>query len=91
MTLHGDGVTIGVRELHDRLSEHLQRVQAGGEITITRRGRPTARLTAFDVDDPLEDLVRDGLVAAPRTQRRTEPPRVIADGTVSDLVADQRR
>jgi prevent-host-death family protein len=91
MTLHGDRGTIGVRELHDRLSEHLQRVQAGGEITVTRRGRPIARLTAFDVDDPLDDLVRDGLVTAPRMPRRTDPPRVIADGTVSDLVADQRR
>jgi prevent-host-death family protein len=91
MTLPATGYEVGVRDLHDRLSEHLERVQAGSEIVITRRGRPIARLSAIDADDPLDDLVRRGLVTKPKTPRRAAQPRVRADGNVSDLVADQRR
>jgi prevent-host-death family protein len=91
MMLPATGYEVGVRDLHDRLSEHLERVQAGSEIVITRRGRPIARLSAIDADDPLDDLVRRGLVTMPKTPRRPAQPRVHADGNVSDLVADQRR
>lgn len=91
MKLPATGYEVGVRDLHDRLSEHLQRVQAGSEVVITRRGRPIARLSAIDADDPLDDLVRRGLVTVPKAPRRPAHPRVQADGNVSDLVADQRR
>jgi prevent-host-death family protein len=91
MMLPGSGYEVGVRDLHDRLSEHLERVQAGSEIVITRRGRPIARLSAIDTDDPLDDLVRRGLVTVPKAPRRPVGPRVKASGSVSDLVADQRR
>jgi prevent-host-death family protein len=91
MTLHASGYEVGVRDLHDRLSEHLDHVQAGGEIVVTRRGRPIARLSAIDADDPLDELVRRGLVTKPTTSRRPARPRVKAKGNVADLVADQRR
>ena len=80
-----------MRDLHDRLSEHLERVQEGSQIVVTRRGRPIARLSAIDADDPLDELVRQGLVTAPKASRAPAHPRVKAKGTVSDLVADQRR
>jgi len=91
MTLPGCGYEVGVRDLHDRLSEHLERVQEGGEIVVTRRGRPIARLSAIDADDPLDELVRQGLVTVPKALRGPARPRVEATGAVSDLVADQRR
>jgi len=90
MTLHG-GYEVGVRDLHDRLSEHLERVEQGSDIVVTRRGRPIARLTAVDASDPLDELVRQGLVSRPKAPRRSKGPRVKAKGSVSDLVADQRR
>ncbi|HWL64180.1 MAG TPA: type II toxin-antitoxin system prevent-host-death family antitoxin [Steroidobacteraceae bacterium] len=37
---------VGVFEAKTRLSELLERVAAGEEITITRRGQPVARLVA---------------------------------------------
>lgn len=37
---------VSVRELKNRLSEYLRRVQTGQEIVITSRGRPVGRLTA---------------------------------------------
>jgi len=82
---------VGVRELHDRLSEHLERVEQGAELVVTRRGRPIARLSAVDGEDPLEDLVRRGLVTPPDRPRGARRARVKARGSVSDLVAEQRR
>ncbi len=91
MKLHGEGYEVGVRDLHDRLSEHLERVANGREIVVTRRGRPIARLSAVDAVDPLDELVRRGLVSSPKAPRQTKKPRVKARGSVSDLVAAQRR
>lgn len=65
MTLHGNEDQVGVRELHDRLSEYLDRVERGSEILVTRRGRPIARLCSVEGGDALEELVRRGLVTAP--------------------------
>jgi prevent-host-death family protein len=91
MTLHGEGYEVGVRELHDRLSEHLDRVERGAEIMVTRRGQPIARLSAVDAEDPLEDLVRRGLITPPAHGRRSRRARVKARASVSDLVTQQRR
>lgn len=91
MTLHGRDYEVGIRELHDRLSEHLKRVERGAELAVTRRGRPIARLTAVEDEDPLEDLVRRGLVTPPTRPRRARSPRVKVPGSVSDLVSEQRR
>ena len=91
MTLHGRAYEVGVRDLHDRLSAHLDRVEKGSEIVVTRRGKPVARLSAVDRTDPLDELVRRGLVRPPKTARRSRRPRVKASGSVSALVADQRR
>jgi len=91
MTLHAQGYEVGVRELHDRLSEHLERVERGAEVVVTRRGRPIARLSAVAGEDPLEDLVRRGLVTPPDRPRTPRRARVQAHGSVTDLVADQRR
>jgi prevent-host-death family protein len=71
MTLHGQRYEVGVRELHDRLSEHLERVEQGTEIMVTRRGQPIARLSGVDGEDPLDDLVRRGLITPPAHARTT--------------------
>lgn len=91
MTLHPLESEVGVRELHDRLSEYLERVEAGAEVVVTRRGRPVARLSAVEADDPLAELARRGLVRLPERPRSPRKPRVAASGSVSDLVAEQRR
>jgi prevent-host-death family protein len=38
MTLRRSATEVGVRDLHDRLSEHLERVVAGQDVVVTRRG-----------------------------------------------------
>ena len=40
--------TVGVFEAKNHLTSLLDEVEAGGEIVITRRGKPIARLTALE-------------------------------------------
>ena len=40
--------TVGVFEAKNRLTALLDEVEDGGEVIITRRGRPIARLTPLD-------------------------------------------
>jgi prevent-host-death family protein len=91
MTLHPQERQIGVRELHDRLSEHLERVEQGEEVVVTRRGRRIARLSPLETEQPLEDLVARGLVRLPAAPRSRLKAGAKATGSVSDLVSEQRR
>lgn len=43
-------VHVGVHEAKTHLSRLLERVEAGDEVIIDRRGRPVARLTAVETD-----------------------------------------
>lgn len=40
---------VGVFEAKNKLTALLDEVEAGGEVVITRRGRPIARIAPFDV------------------------------------------
>jgi prevent-host-death family protein len=91
MTLHGEEVEVGVRELHDRLSEYLEKVEGGAEVTVTRRGKPIARLSKADSPRPLEELERRGLVRWPKRPKGIPKPLSGAKGSVSDFVNEQRR
>lgn len=51
--------SVGVRELRQRASELLRRVEAGETIEITDRGRPVAVLAPLP-QDPLERLRASG-------------------------------
>jgi len=91
MTLHESEAEVGVRELHDRLSEYLEKVEQGAEIVVTRRGKRIARLSKVDAGRPFEDLERRGLVRWPKKPRTLRKAAIESKGSVSDLVAEQRR
>lgn len=57
--------SVGVRELRQRASELLRRVEAGETILVTDRGRPVALLTPVPEAAPLERLRAAGEVSAP--------------------------
>ena len=82
-----------MRDLKNNLSRYLDRVREGEEIIVTEHGRPIARLAALDqTTDRFAELVAAGVVRPPRSQNRQLPARRIkAKGSVSDLVAEQRR
>lgn len=91
MTLHGRGLEVGVRDLHDRLSEYLEKVERGEEVVVTRRGKPIAKLSKVDALRPLEELERRGLVRWPKRPKEIPQPLPGAKGSVSDLIGEQRR
>lgn len=86
-------VEVGVRDLKNNLSRYLDRVQDGEEVIVTERGRPVARLSSLDhPSDRLAELIASGAVRPPRSTARHRPRRRIeAKGSVSELVAEQRR
>ncbi len=51
---------IGIRELRQKASEYLRRVEAGETIEVTDRGRPVALLTPIPEVPPLERLRASG-------------------------------
>jgi len=84
---------VGIRELKNGLSGYIDRVRDGEEVIVTDRGRPVARLSALDAPhDRLAELVAAGVVRPPSSPQRYLPKRRIkAKGSVSELVAEQRR
>jgi len=64
--------TVGIRELRQRASELLRRVEAGETIEVTDHGRPVAVLAPLPEAEPLERLRAAGEVSS-------------ATGTLEDL------
>lgn len=89
--LYAEGMDVGVTELRANLSDWLQRVREGEELTITDRGMPVARLVPVDSSDLIERLTQQGVLPPPLIAgRRPAPSRVRARGSVSGLVREQR-
>jgi prevent-host-death family protein len=82
--------TVGIRELKERLNSYLELARSGQTVVITDRGRPMAELRPISSHSVLDALVDAGLATRP-LPRRQLPRRVRADGSVSDLVDEQRR
>jgi prevent-host-death family protein len=86
-------VQVGVRQLRDELRRWLEAVRRGDEVIVTERGKPIARIIAASAPPPLERLVAAGTVRPaerpPKSSRSYR--RVKSKGSVSDLVAEQRR
>jgi prevent-host-death family protein len=82
---------VGIRELRDNLSQFLDRVQAGEEVVVTHRGRAIARVLAMSGERTIDRLIRQGKVTPAKQRIRSRPKPLKTPGTVSDLVAEQRR
>ncbi|MGH8935913.1 MAG: type II toxin-antitoxin system Phd/YefM family antitoxin [Acidimicrobiia bacterium] len=83
---------VGIRELRDHLSTYLKKVRGGEELVVTDRGRAVARVVPLAEERSIDRLVAEGLVTPAKQARRSRPRRPIeADGSVTDLVTDQRR
>ena len=41
---------VGMERFHAELAHYVRRAEAGGEVVVTRRGRPVARLVPFDLN-----------------------------------------
>ena len=86
---------VGIRDLKNRLSHHLKRVQAGARLTVTERGKPIATLAPVEVKDDQAWIWR--MVAEGRAhwnggkpQGSKNPPR-LKGSPMSDAVLEDRR
>ncbi|HWA52913.1 MAG TPA: type II toxin-antitoxin system prevent-host-death family antitoxin [Solirubrobacterales bacterium] len=85
--------TVGIRELKDSASSIIDRVEEGEAITVTKRGRPVARIVSTATPPHLAALVADGTVR-PSEGPRYMPKPMKPKGTgksASDYVAEGRR
>lgn len=82
---------VGVRELRNNLSRYLDRVRDGEEVVVTDRGRAIARVLPLGAERVLDRLIAEGAVTPAQQAKRGTGKPIKSKGTVSDLVADQRR
>jgi prevent-host-death family protein len=82
---------VGVRELRNNLSRYLEHVREGEEVVVTDRGRAIARVLPFATERVLDRLIAEGVVTPAQRPKRGAGKPIRSKGTVSDLVAHQRR
>lgn len=93
-------ITVGIRELKNRLSEHLRRVRSGDTVLITDRGEVVAEISPpgqvkYDQSLPpgLVDLARRGLATLGGPNDPTayaRPKRLLKWQEVAELLDDIR-
>ncbi|WP_136708145.1 type II toxin-antitoxin system prevent-host-death family antitoxin [Agromyces sp. H66] len=82
---------VGIRELRDTLSRQLARVRQGETVVVTDHGKPIARIVPIEAESPIERMIAEGFARPPLRPKATLPTPITASGTVSDLIAEQRR
>lgn len=88
---------VSVRDLKNRLSEYLRRVQAGHAVLVTDRGRPVAKLSPLDDEDltleqRLARLAEAGELTLPRGNGLRPGRRVRVRGrSVAETLLEDRR
>ena len=85
--------SVGVRELKDKASAIIDRVEGGQAITVTKHGRPVARIVSTDTSPHLSALIADGTVRAPEGPRYlpTKPAKLRGEGkSAAEYVSEGR-
>ena len=78
--------TVGVFEAKNRLTALLDEVEGGGEVVITRRGKPVARLVRAE-----EGFNREKARRAAEGLRKASKGQTLGGLTIKELVAEGRR
>jgi len=85
--------TVGIRELKNGTSRIIERVEAGEPITVTRRGKPVARIVSTAMPPHLAAMVADGSVRpGSGTRHLPRPAKLHGTGkTAAEYVSEGRR
>ncbi|MFH0727047.1 MAG: type II toxin-antitoxin system prevent-host-death family antitoxin [Pseudomonadota bacterium] len=92
-------INAGIKEVKNNLSHYLALVKAGGEVVITERGKPVARIvkesgSAGSIRAALAPLVREGWIALPAIRLIKEglpvPKEALPGKPVSEMVVEDR-
>jgi prevent-host-death family protein len=85
---------VGIRELKNGASAYIERVEHGEVITVTRRGKPVARIVPAEMPRGLARLMAEGRLSWDGGKPDLQPPRVKLRGdgpTAADYVIEGRR
>lgn len=86
--------TVGIRELKDKASSIIDRVEEGEAITVTKHGRPVAKIVSTATPAHLSALIANGTVRAPEGPRYlpAKPAKLRGTGmSAVDYVSEGRR
>jgi prevent-host-death family protein len=83
------GIVVGAFEAKTKLSELLDRVEAGETITITRRGRPVAQLVLIRPENEQERM--RSLVEEIKRSRKGQDAGAKPGSTIAELIKAGRR
>ena len=87
-------ITVGIREIKNRLSEYLRKAKAGEQVLVTERGKPVAVITRPGgvVEERIESMIRERQAiwrgGKPRGSRKAPK---IKGPSVADAVIEDRR
>jgi antitoxin (DNA-binding transcriptional repressor) of toxin-antitoxin stability system len=87
-------ITVGIREIKNRLSEYLRKAKAGERIVVTERGKPVAVITRPGglVGERIETMVREREArwggGKPRGSRK--PPKLKGPSVAAAVIEDRR-
>lgn len=84
---------MGIRELKDKASSIIDRVEEGEAITVTKHGRPVARIVSTATPSHLAALVAGGTVRPSEGPRHLPKPAKSkgAGKSAADYVSESRR
>lgn len=85
---------VGIRQLKNETSSVIERVESGEIVTVTRRGRPVARMVPANLPHGMAQLVQEGVVRWSGSSMKLpgRPPRLTGDGpSAADYVSEGRR
>ena len=85
--------TVGIRDLKNSASRIIEQAEAGEPITVTRRGKPVARIVSATIPMRLAALIAQGTVK-PGTGARLLPEPIRPSGrgkTAAQHVSEGRR
>ena len=85
--------TVGIRELKDKASSIIDRVEEGEAITVTKHGRAVARIVSTTTPPHLASLVANGTVRPSEGPRHLpKPAKLRGSGkSAADYVSEGRR
>jgi prevent-host-death family protein len=91
-------LTVGTRELKNKLGQYLRSVRLGNEVLITVHGRPLARIVPepsrrTPLEAKLVRLAAQGILQAPEVRLRHDfPAPVDLEGrALSEIIVEERR
>jgi prevent-host-death family protein len=88
-------MTVGTRELKNKLSEYLRRVKAGETIVITERGNEVAWIIPKPetLEDRMKALDAAGFLKWSGKKLKPHKPTIVntSDRLISDLIIEDRR